>query len=97
MELCRPECGTEQRGDRANHVVRGAKCRIGSCTEDPPQCLCIGGRGDAQAKTTDAAMPSLGESAAGIGFTVRPFVAVVVREPIGQDDEETPAGSSLPL
>ena len=70
---------------------------MGGCPEDSPECLCIGGGGDTQAKAPDAAMASLGECASGVGLTVRPFVAVVVGESVGQDHQQTPAGSPLPL
>jgi hypothetical protein len=42
-------------------------------------------------------MPGLGEGASRVGLAVGPFVAMVIREPIGQDNQQTSSGSSLPL
>ena len=42
-------------------------------------------------------MPSLGEGASRVSLTVGPFVAMVVREPVRQNNQQTPSSSSLPL
>src|SRR5262245_35877258 len=59
-----------------------------SRTEDPPERGGVRVGSDAETEAADASTPCLDERSPGVGLAVATFVAVVVREAIGHDDEQ---------
>ena len=70
---------------------------MGCAAEDPPQRIDVGRCPDAETQASDPSTPSLAQRSSGVGFTVGALVAVVVGEPVGEDDEQPPRGAGVLL
>ena len=58
--------------------------------EHPAEFVGVGARADGQAQAADALPARFAERPARVGGAVDAFVAVVVGQPVGQHDEQSP-------
>ena len=88
---------TEQRPDDLAQLLGLGQRGVSRAAEHAPKGLGIGAGADAQAQTADAPAARLAERTPRVGRAVHGLVAVVVRQPVGQHDEQLPRRPAVVL